>query len=89
MSKEFWKAALIRAIKTVCQTAVATIGTAMVVTDVNWLYVLSASALSGILSILTSLSVGLPEVNLAETLYALDNVPDEEDEEFIEEEGDE
>lgn len=81
MSKEFWKAALIRAIKTVCQTAVATIGTAIVVTDVNWVYVLSASALAGILSILTSVSVGLPEVNLAETLYALDNDPDEEDEE--------
>lgn len=81
MSKEFWKAALIRAIKTVCQTAVATIGTAIVVTDVNWVYVLSASALAGILSILTSVSVGLPEVNLAETLYALDNDPDAEDEE--------
>lgn len=81
MSKEFWKAALIRAIKTVCQTAVATIGTAIVVTDVNWVYVLSASALAGILSILTSVSVGLPEVSLAETLYALDNDPDEEDEE--------
>lgn len=81
MSKKFWKAALIRAIKTVCQTAVATIGTAIVVTDVNWVYVLSASALAGILSILTSVSVGLPEVNLAETLYALDNVPDAEDEE--------
>ena len=87
MSKEFWKAAFIRAIKTVCQTAIATIGTAMVVTDVNWLYVLSASALSGILSILTSLSVGLPEVDLAETLYALDNDPEEYEEE--DEEGDE
>jgi uncharacterized protein YqhQ len=89
MSKEFWKAALIRAIKTVCQTAVATIGTAIVVTDVNWVYVLSASALAGILSILTSVSVGLPEVSLAETLYALDNEPDEEDDELIDEEGDE
>ena len=90
MSKEFWKAALIRAIKTVCQTAVATIGTAMVVTDVNWLYVLSASALAGILSILTSLSVGLPEVSLAETLYALDNDPDEDAEgEVLEDEDDE
>lgn len=92
MSKDFWKCALIRAIKTVCQTAIATIGTAMVITDVNWLYVLSASALSGILSILTSLSVGLPEVDLAETLYALDNDPNEEDEELDAEyleEGDE
>ena len=90
MSKEFWKAAFIRAIKTVCQTAVATIGTAMVVTDVNWLYVLSASALAGILSILTSLSVGLPEVSLAETLYALDNDPDEDaEDEVLEDEDDE
>lgn len=85
MTKEFWKAALIRAIKTICQTAIATIGTAMVITDVNWMYVISASALSGILSILTSLSVGLPEVELAETLYCLDNIVDEDEDE---EEGD-
>ena len=77
MNRDFWKAALIRALKTVCQTAVATIGTAMVVTDVNWVYVLSASALAGILSLLTSISVGLPEVQLADTLYALDNDPDD------------
>ena len=87
MTKEFWKAALIRALKTVCQTAIATIGTAIVLTDVNWVYVLSASALAGILSILTSISAGLPEVQLAETLYALDNEPyveelDEEEEDF-------
>jgi hypothetical protein len=81
MNTDFWKAALIRAIKTVCQTAIATIGTAMVITDVNWMYVLSASALSVILSILTSLSVGLPEVELAETLYSLDNIVDEDEEE--------
>lgn len=80
MAKEFWKAALIRALKTVCQTAIATIGTAIVITDVNWLYVLSASALSGILSLLTSISVGLPEVQLADTLYALDNDVEEDDE---------
>lgn len=80
MNKDFWKAAAIRAIKTVCQTAIATIGTAIVITDVNWVYVLSASALSGILSILTSISVGLPEVELAQTLDDLDAVTDEEDE---------
>lgn len=86
MTKDFWKAALIRAIKTICQTAIATIGTAIVVTDVNWVYVLSASALSGILSLLTSISVGLPEVQLADTLYALDNeVEDEDEEDEIEE----
>lgn len=80
MNKDFWRAALIRAIKTICQTAIATIGTAIVITDVNWMYVLSASALSGILSILTSISVGLPEVELAQTLDDLDAVADEEDE---------
>lgn len=81
MDKNFWKAAAIRAIKTVCQTAIATIGTAIVITDVNWVYVLSASALSGILSILTSISVGLPEVELAQTLDDLDMIIDEEDDE--------
>lgn len=84
MTREFWKAALIRAIKTVCQTAIATIGTAMVVTDVNWMYVLSASALSGILSILTSIATGLPEVELQQTLYSLDNVVDDDDEDYEE-----
>jgi hypothetical protein len=61
-SKEFWKAAAIRAIKTICQTAIASIGTAIVIEDVNWLMVLSASALAGVLSILTSIATGLPEV---------------------------
>lgn len=73
MTKDFWIASLIRAIRTVCQTAVATIGTAMVLSEVPWLYVISASALSGLLSILTSIATGLPEVQLAETLYSLDN----------------
>lgn len=65
MNKTFWKAALIRALRTVAQTAVATIGTAAVMADVNWLAVLSASALAGILSMLTSVSTGLPEVRAA------------------------
>ena len=63
MSKEFWKAAIVRAIRTVCQTAIATIGTAIALQDVNWLYVLSASALAGLLSILNSIATGLPEVD--------------------------
>lgn len=78
MNKEFWKAAGIRAIKTVCQTAVAIIGTTKVMSEVDWLAVLSASALAGILSILTSIAAGLPEVQLASTLYDLDNEGDEE-----------
>lgn len=60
-SKNWWKAAGIRAIKTIAQTAIATIGTSAVMSEVNWIMVLSASVLSGILSILTSIA-GLPEV---------------------------
>lgn len=62
MNKEFWKAAAIRAIKTVAQTAVSTIGTTALLTEVNWGVVVSASALAGILSLLTSVATGLPEV---------------------------
>ena len=58
--KKWWKAAGIRAIKTVAQTFVATIGTAMVISEVKWGYVLSASVLAGILSLATSLA-GIPE----------------------------
>lgn len=59
--KEWLKCAGIRALKTICQTAIATIGTSAVMTDVNWLMVASASLLSGILSVLTSVATGLPE----------------------------
>ena len=61
MSKQWWKYAGIRALKTVCQTAIASIGTAAVLSEVNWIMVGSASILAGILSLLTSLA-GIPEV---------------------------
>lgn len=60
-AKKWLKAAAVRAVKTVAQTAVATIGTAAAIGDVNWVMVASASALSGVLSLLTSVA-GLPEV---------------------------
>lgn len=62
MNKEFWKATAIRALRTVCQTAVATIGTTALITDVNWPVVASSAALAGLLSVLTSIATGLPEV---------------------------
>lgn len=62
LSKKWWEAALTRAIKTVAQTAVATIGTSAIISSVDWILVASASALAGILSLLTSLA-GLPEVD--------------------------
>lgn len=57
----FVKAALVRALRTVCQTAVATIGTSAVLSAVDWKMVASASILAGVLSILTSIATGLPE----------------------------
>jgi hypothetical protein len=61
-SAEFWKAAGIRALKTFCQTAIAAIGTTALIEQVNWLVVGSASLLAAVLSILTSIATGLPEV---------------------------
>ena len=62
-TKIWIKAAAVRAVKTVAQTAVATIGTSAVLASVDWKMVVSASILSGVLSILTSIA-GLPEVNV-------------------------
>lgn len=61
-SSEWWEASLIRALKTVCQTLVAMIGTSTMIESVDWRVVFSSAILAGILSILTSLG-GLPEVD--------------------------
>ena len=66
MTKSWLKAAAVRSIKTVAQTAVATIGTTAMFSDVNWVMVASTSLLAGVLSILTSVA-GLPEVTEKDT----------------------
>lgn len=64
MNKKFLYCMLNRSVRTVAQTAVATIGTSALITDVNWGVVASASLLAGVLSILTSIATGLPEVEV-------------------------
>lgn len=89
MDKLFWKATLIRAIRTVCQTAISTIavfstGEIAGVTDVNWWLVASASILAGIVSVLTSIATGLPEVKYEQDLYM--NADEPEDSEVSDDE---
>jgi len=61
MSRRWWKAAAVRAIKTIAQAGIAAVGVAAVLQEVDWLYLASAAILAGILSLLTSVA-GLPEV---------------------------
>ena len=73
LNNQYWlKSAIVRAIKTMAQTAIATIGTSAILSEVNWIMVLSASALAGILSILTSIA-GLPEVDAVEERKKLED----------------
>lgn len=60
-SKKFWECAIARCVRTVCQTALATISTGVVLTDINWIIVASSSALAGITSLLMSIVMGIPE----------------------------
>lgn len=86
MNKNFWKAALIRAAHTWFQAFIAAIpSSAAVLSDVNWKIALSAATLAAVISLAKSVIIGLPEASLADTLYALDNDPDEIDD--IEEAG--
>ena len=63
MTKDFFRAAGIRALRTFAQAAIAMIGTTALIDEVEWLKVLSASALAAVLSLLTSVATGLPEVD--------------------------
>lgn len=65
----FIKASLIRCIRTICQCAISLIPASALLTDINWMLVASASILAGIVSILTSIATGLPEVDYQEHLY--------------------
>lgn len=62
MNKEFWKAALVRAIRTAAQTAIASIGTTAMISQIDWRAVVSTTAVATLLSFLTSIATGLPEV---------------------------
>lgn len=77
MNNQFWKATLNRAVRTIAQTAVAMIGTAVVMSDVKWEMVISASLLAGILSVLTSISTGLPEVEYSQHIYMSKEEPED------------
>lgn len=73
----FIKASLIRCCRTIAQCAIATIGSAVVLDQVNWGVVVSASLLAGILSILTSVATGLPEVDYEQHLYMSADEPED------------
>lgn len=62
MTRTFWKATMIRSIRTVCQTAVGMIPAAAMISDVDWKAVVGTALLAGVVSVLTSIATGLPEV---------------------------
>lgn len=88
MNREFWKAAGIRAFRTFLQVILAVWTAGQLITEVDWKFVILSAFSSAVYSLITSILAGLPEANLTETLYALDNEPDEDDEDY-DEEGDE
>ena len=84
MSKDFWKAAGIRAFRTFLQVILAVWTAGQLITEVDWKFLLLSAFSSAVYSLLTSILAGLPEVALADTLYDLDNDPDEhEEEEYV------
>lgn len=87
MNREFWKAAGIRALRTFIQVILAVWTAGQLITEVDWKFLLMSAFSSAVYSMLTSILAGLPEVALTDTLYALDNDPDEDEDEL--EEGEE
>lgn len=87
MTTEFWKAAGIRAFRTFLQVILAVWTAGQLITEVDWKFLLLSAFSSAVYSLLTSILAGLPEVALTNTLYDLDNEPDEDYDDF--EDGDE
>lgn len=83
MTREFWKAAAIRALKTFIQTILGVWTAGQVITEMDWKTILLAAASAAIYSMLTSILAGLPEVDLAATLDDLDNDEDEDDIDYL------
>lgn len=82
MNTDFWKAALVRAFRTFLQVILAVWTAGQLITEVDWKFLLMSAFSSAVYSLLTSILAGLPEVQLADTLYALDN---EADDDYMEE----
>lgn len=87
MNRDFWKAAGIRALRTFIQVILAVWTAGQLITEVDWKFLLLSAFSSAVYSMLTSILAGLPEVALTDTLYALDNDPDADEDEL--EEGEE
>lgn len=81
MNFDFWKAAGIRAFRTFLQVILAVWTAGQLITEVDWKFLLMSAFSSAVYSLLTSVLAGLPEVALADTLYDLDNEPDDDEEE--------
>lgn len=79
MGKDFWKAALIRAFRTFLQVILAVWTAGQLITEVDWKFLLLSAFSSAVYSLLTSVLAGLPEVQLSNTLYSLDNDPYDEE----------
>lgn len=87
MNKDFWVAAGVRAFRTFLQVILAVWTAGQLITEVDWKFVLLSAFSSAVYSLLTSILAGLPEAKLTDTLYALDNDPDADEDEL--EEGEE